>query len=109
MVQEDLDCGVGPKEKVFGEISISSSRGILKEAAASLGELVATWHGLRRGRTVDVVSEKDQWGRPFASLKDIFESGGWAPGSRALFAYLEEDTLDGPRVAEMVADQSDSE
>ena len=65
-----------------------------------------TWHGFRRGRTTDLVQDQSQGE---ISLEDIFRSGGWASGSRAILSYLSAETIDRERVVTTIAEMSESE
>ena len=80
----------------------------LKSVSASLS-VHATWHGLRRGRTVDLIRMRDSRGRPVASLQEVFDSGQWGEGSRALLSYVQSEDVDASRIVIMYADNSDSE
>ena len=82
---------------------------ILKFVASKEGVTNATWHGIRRGRTVDLIRMRDRFGRPLVSLAEIFESGQWAFGSRAVLNYIQEGDMDASKLVVMVADNSDSE
>jgi hypothetical protein len=79
----------------------------LKRYARQLSIPCPTWHGFRRGRTCDLVTCK-HWGEA-VSLEDIFESGGWAQGSKAVLRYLREEVVDKEHVATGLADDSDSD
>ena len=88
--------------------SRSKFTGLLKTFGARAGIPNACWHGLRRGRTVDLMRLRDQLGRPLVSLAEVFESGQWAEGSRALLSYVQESDLDARRFVVMCVDNSDS-
>ena len=109
MVRAAVRAGADPAQPIFGVLSAHSARTALIRAGATAGVGHVSWHGFRRGRTVDLCSEKDASGRPRASLQDLFDSGGWASGSRAIFSYLREEDLNRPRTAEALAALSDSE
>ena len=82
---------------------------IIKKIALDKGLGPATWHGFRRGRTMDVVAGLDVKENPSASMKAIFESGGWNIGSRAIFQYITPAAANHQRVAQHLADDSMSE
>ena len=82
---------------------------LLKAFGVRAGIPNACWHGLRRGRTVDLMRLRDQHGRPLVSLAEVFESGQWAEGSRALLSYVQESDLDARRFVVMCIDNSDSD
>ena len=69
----------------------------------------ATWHGFRRGRTLDVIQGLDVKENPAASMAEIYESGGWKPGSSAIFHYIPEKEANRQRCAEQVMDASDTD
>ena len=93
-------------DKVFWQISNSDIKHV-QEAAAALGLPYPTWHGFRRGRTCDLVSAHKEGQN--ISLEDIFESGGWFSGSRAILHYLRREIVDRERVVGILADLSDSD
>ena len=82
---------------------------LLKQAAEKIGLQGASWHGLRRGRTLDLLNLKDAKGRPLVTLAEVYESGQWVFGSESLISYIRESEFDGRRLALQTADQSDSE
>ena len=82
---------------------------VIKKIALDKGLGPATWHGFRRGRTMDVVAGLDVKENPSASMKAIFESGGWNIGSRAIFQYITPEAANHQRVAQHLADDSLSE
>ena len=79
----------------------------LKRYARELSLPCPTWHGFRRGRTCDLVTCR-HWGET-VSLEDIFESGGWAQGSRAVLRYLHDEAVDKEHVATGIANDSESD
>ena len=58
---------------------------------------------------MDVVAGLDVKENPSASMKAIFESGGWNIGSRAIFQYITPAAANRQRVAQHLADESMSE
>jgi len=82
---------------------------VIKKIALDKGLGPATWHGFRRGRTMDVVAGLDVKENPSESMKAIFESGGWNIGSRAIFQYITPEAANHKRVAQHLADDSQSE
>ena len=58
---------------------------------------------------MDVVAGMDVKENPSASMKAIFESGGWNIGSRAIFQYITPEAANHKRVAQHLADDSQSE
>jgi len=82
---------------------------LIKSIAHQRGLGHATWHGFRRGRTMDVVAGLDIKNNPAASLNELFASGGWRPGSRAVFQYISPEVANVQRVAKHLADNSGSE
>ena len=94
-------------ERVFDRIKKEDVQ-ILKQAATASGiEARVTWHGFRRGRTTDLVTCRG-WGE-HVSIMDIFESGGWAVGSRAVFKYLSEEAQDNEKMVSNMSAASDTE
>jgi len=98
----------GRRDRLFRNISAKDIR-IIKRIALDKGLGPATWHGFRRGRTMDVVAGLDVKENPSASMKAIFESGGWNIGSRAIFQYITPAAASRQRVAQHLADESMSE
>ena len=96
----------GGHAKVFWEVSNNDIR-VLREIAHEKNLPYPTWHGFRRGRTCDLVSMKFN-GEPI-SLEDIFESGGWFTGSRAILHYLRREVVDRERLINTLAEISDSD
>ena len=82
---------------------------LLKQAAEKIGLQGASWHGLRRGRTLDLLNLKDKKGRPLVTLAEVYDSGQWVFGSESLISYIRESEFDGRRLALQTTDQSDSE
>jgi len=82
---------------------------LIKTIAHKRGLGHATWHGFRRGRTMDVVAGLDIKNNPAASLNALFDSGGWRHGSRAVFQYITPEAASVQRVARHLADNSGSE
>ena len=82
---------------------------VIKDIANKHGLGLATWHGFRRGRTLDVLQGMDVKANPSASLREIYESGGWKPGSAALFNYIPPKEANQQRCAQQVMDSSDTE
>lgn len=82
---------------------------LLKQAAEKIGLEGASWHGLRRGRTLDLLNLKDKKGRPLVTLAEVYDSGQWVFGSESLISYIRESEFDGRRLALQTTDQSDSE
>ena len=98
----------GRAGRIFANITPADIK-LVKEIALARGFGRATWHGLRRGRTVDVVAGLDLKHNPAASLTELYASGGWKPGSRAFFQYLPLQEAHKERLAHAVAGESDSE
>ena len=69
----------------------------------------ATWHGFRRGRTLDVLRGLDVKENPSASMAEISESGGWKPGSSAIFNYIPPREANLQHCARQVMDESDTD
>ena len=82
---------------------------VIKDIAQDNGLGRATWHGFRRGRTMDVLQGLDMKTNPAASLAEIYESGGWRPGSSAFFHYLPPKELNAQRCARQVMENSDTD
>ena len=93
--------------KVFWEVSNLDIRTI-QQICKELNIPHPTWHGFRRGRITDLVSKKFSGNEPI-SLEDIFESGGWFSGSRAILHYLRQEVVDRERVIHALAELSDSD
>ena len=107
-----LDCQVSlarneKQSKVFWEVSNMDIR-VIQQVCKDNNIPHPTWHGFRRGRTTDLVSEKFSGNEPI-SLEDIFESGGWFSGSRAILHYLRQEVADRERVIHALAELSDSD
>ena len=94
------------QSRVFWSVSASDIK-VLQQYAVSLSLDRPTWHGFRRGRTSDLVTCV-HWGLN-VTLADIFESGGWAVGSRAVIKYLSEFAKDKERLVSAMAAGSDSD
>ena len=99
---------IAEHEKVFPQDKSRLTR-VFKETAKSADCHNATWHGLRRGRTVDLLNLRDGSGRPAVSLAEIFESGQWAEGSGSLLAYIRQSDVDCSKLVTIFADQSESD
>ena len=82
---------------------------IIKDIAVKHGIGSATWHGFRRGRTMDVLAGLDVKLNPAASLAEIYESGGWRPGSSSFFHYLPPKDANAQRCVRHVTENSDTE
>ena len=101
---------VKPKgvSKLFGDVK-PSDISVVRDIAAAHGFGRITWHGLRRGRTVDVLNGLDLKDNPALSLAELFESGGWTPGSRSIFSYVPTGQANAHRLVKDVVEGSDSE
>ena len=75
-------------------------------ATRNLGPI--TWHGFRRGRTVDLLQRGGSNGVSI-SLAELFQSGGWKLGSGALLSYIPEQDVHKERVFKISANASDTE
>ena len=93
-------------ELVFPNVR-SKDINILREIALEHGMPYPTWHGFRRWRPCDLVS-RHLGGEPI-SLIEIFESGGWATGSRAIMQYLSREHVDKERIIQQFAELSESD
>jgi len=98
----------GRCDKLFQGIKATDIN-VIKKIALDKGLGPATWHGFRRGRTMDVVAGLDVKENPSASMKALFESGGWSIGSRAIFQYITPEAANHQRVAQHLGDDSQSE
>ena len=94
------------QSRVFWTVSASDIK-VIQQYAVELSLERPTWHGFRRGRTSDLVTCV-HWGLN-VTLSDIFESGGWAVGSRAVIKYLSEFAKDKERLVSAMAAGSDSD
>ena len=94
------------QDRVFWTINNNDIK-ILRDIALEHNLPYPTWHGFRRGRTCDLVSMKFK-GEPI-SLEDIFESGGWFSGSRAIMHYLRREVVDRERLINTLAELSESD
>ncbi len=94
------------QKKVFWTVRPSDIRAV-QGWAIELGLGRPTWHGFRRGRTSDLVTCV-HWNLN-VSLLDIFESGGWTVGSRAILKYLSEFAKDKERLVQAFSAGSDSD
>lgn len=81
---------------------------ILKSFGSSHGLGVVTWHGFRRGRTLDLL-ERGGANGVCLSLAEIYQSGGWKLGSGALLLYIPEDAGHRERVFKFTAEASDTD
>ena len=97
-----------PSRPIFQDVKPSDIE-LIKKITHELGLGHATWHGFRRGRTMDVVAGLDIKNNPAASLNELFASGGWRPGSKAVFQYISPEAASVQRVAKHLADNSGSE
>ena len=92
--------------RVFPDV-VPSDISVIQKVARDTGfEGKVTWHGFRRGRTSDLLT--CDW-KEKPSVRDVFLSGGWSFGSRAVLKYLSADSMDPHRVVVKVAANSDSE
>ena len=98
----------GRRDKLFQDVK-PSDIGLIKKIAHDFGLGHATWHGFRRGRTMDVVAGLDMKNNPATSMQAIFDSGGWSLGSRAIFQYITPEVANYQRAAQHLGDNSDSE
>jgi len=98
----------GRRDRLFQHVKPSDIE-LIKKITHARGLGHATWHGFRRGRTMDVVAGLDMKNNPAASLTALFDSGGWSHGSRAVFQYITPEAASAQRVARHLADNSDSE
>ena len=87
---------------------VSKDIRLLKDFGKSQGMGSITWHGFRRGRTVDLL-ERGGANGVCMSLGEIYESGGWKFGSRALLSYIPHADVHKERVFKLVAEASDTE
>jgi len=94
------------KSRVLWSVTSADIK-VIQKSAVELSLDRPTWHGFRRGRTSDLVTCV-HWGLN-VTLADIFESGGWAVGSRAVIKYLSEFAKDKERLVSVMAAGSDSE
>lgn len=94
------------ESRVFWTVSAADIK-IIQRYAVDLSLDRPTWHGFRRGRTSDLVTCV-HWGLN-VTLSDIFESGGWAVGSRAIIKYMSEFAKDKERLVSAMAAGSDSD
>ena len=75
-------------------------------AQKDLGHI--TWHGLRRGRTDDVVNSKDSSRNPSASIQDIADSLGHHLGRASFFSYIKTSSSH-RRLVKGMAEDTESE
>ena len=94
------------ESKVFWSVK-SGDIALVQEAARDLALARPTWHGFRRGRTTDLVTCV-HWNMS-VTLLDVFESGGWSVGSRAVLHYLSEFAKDRERLVSAFSAGSDSD
>ena len=89
--------------------------GVAGRQKARIGEVAVRWLvalAIEKRRAVeagDLAPGGDQNGMPLVSLAEVFESGQWAEGSRALLSYVQESDLDARRFVVMCIDNSDSD
>ena len=94
------------RDRVFPAVNPSDISVIRRVAVDVSYEGRVTWHGFRRGRTSDLLT-CDWQEKP--TVRDVFVSGGWSLGSRAVMKYLSADAIDPHKVVVRVAASSDSE
>jgi len=94
------------QSKVFWSVK-SSDIAFVQEVARDLAMPRPTWHGFRRGRTTDLVTCV-HWNMS-VTLLDVFESGGWSVGSRAVLHYLSEFAKDRERLVSAFSAGSESD
>ena len=80
---------------------------IIQEIAIRRDISRPTWHGFRRGRTTDL-AKKAANGAPI-TWEDIYKSGGWSFGSRAILQYMRREGVDQERAIGAMADLSESD
>ena len=94
------------EDRVFWSVGNIGIR-IFQKIAAEHRMPYPTWHGFRRGRTSDLVAGKYRGEN--ISYEDIFESGGWLSGSRAILHYLKQEVTDVGNVVRAVCCLSDTD
>ena len=97
----------GVSGRVFPHVG-NSDINILKEVGRNHNLGAVTWHGFRRGRTVDLL-ERGGANGVCLSLADLYQSGGWQYGSGALLSCIPEDAANKERVFRIAADASDTD
>ena len=94
------------EERVFWTVGNIDIR-VFQSIAAKHGMPYPTWHGFRRGKTSDLVA--GYYRGENISLEDIFESGGWLSGSRAILHYLKREFTDCGNIVKTVCCLSDTD
>ena len=94
------------QSRVFWTVKASDIR-LVQDVANDLSISRPTWHGFRRGRTTDLVTCV-HWNTS-VTLLDVFESGGWSVGSRAVLHYLSEFAKDRERLVSVFSAGSESD
>ena len=79
-----------------------------KSIGKSFGSGSITWHGFRPGRTADLL-ERGGANGVCMSLSEIFDSGGWKYGSRALLSYVPSHDVHKERIFRLTVEASDME
>jgi len=94
--------------RIFPDVKESDIK-ILKQIGAQkdLGHI--TWHGLRRGRTDDVVNGKDTSLNPSASIQDIADSLGHHLGRASFFSYIKTSSSHRRHLVKGMAEDTESE
>ena len=98
---------MGAQRVVFPRVSVTDIQ-VLKEVGKAHGSGPITWHGFRRGRTVDLL-ERGGANGVCVSLAEIYESGGWKYGSGALLSYVPHDAVHTERTFKVTAEASDTD
>ena len=98
----------GHRGRVFPDVQIRDIR-ILKDIAVKAHLGTVTWHGLRRGRTDDIVNGLDNPSNPSASIEDVAESLGHKLGRASFFSYIKKDSASKQHFGRHLAAQSDSD
>lgn len=93
--------------RVFPDVR-SSDIDVLKGIGRCRGLGAITWHGFRRGRTVDLLEHGGANG-VCLSLADIYQSGGWKYGSGALLPYIPHEAVNKERAFRVTAEASDTD
>ena len=99
--------GAGQRQ-LFGDIKPSMIK-LIKNVCHEKALGKVTWHGFRRGRTVDLAEGYDNPKNPKPSLMEIYGAGGWKPGSASPFAYIPSAVANKQRAILDVTENSDTE
>ena len=98
----------GHQGRIFPDVGLKDIK-IMKDIAIKLHLGSITWHGLRRGRTDDIVNGLDNPSNPSASIEDVAESLGHRLGRASFLSYIKKDSASKQHLGRHLAAESDSD